>query len=89
MEMKKIYEDLNCMVYRQMRFSIKELTPKQEKKYNEELKLNPLRAKISEVTDNDIEALVYLYNKSWLTSNTPFSSIAAETMSTFSNIYLV
>jgi ribosomal protein S18 acetylase RimI-like enzyme len=79
-ERKTLYEDLKSLTYRQMRFSIEELTPEQEKKYNEELKLNPLRAKISEATDNDIEALVYLYNKSWLTSNTPFSSITTETL---------
>ena len=74
------YEDLTSLVYRQMRLSIDELTPEQEKKYTEELKLNPLKAKIYEASDKDIEALVNLYNKSWLTSNTPFRSIEAKTL---------
>jgi ribosomal protein S18 acetylase RimI-like enzyme len=80
LEAKTQNEDLKGMAYRQMRFSIEELTLEQEKKYNEELKLNPLRAKISEATDIDIEALVNLYNKSWMTSNIPYRRIKAETM---------
>jgi len=80
METKSEHESLKGMTYRQMRLSIEELTPEQEKKYNEELKLNPLKAKVYEASDRDIGALVNLYNKSWLTSNTPFSSIKAETM---------
>jgi ribosomal protein S18 acetylase RimI-like enzyme len=79
-ERKTLYEDLKSLTYRQMRFSIEELTPEQEKKYNEELKLNPLRAKIYEASDIDIEVLVNLYNKSWMTSNIPYRRIKAETM---------
>ena len=79
-ETKTDYEDLKGMVYRQMRLSVGGLTREQEKKYNEELKLNPLKAKIYEASDKDIKALVNLYNKSWLTSKTPFRSIAAKTM---------
>ena len=79
-ERKTLYEDLKSLTYRQMRFSIDELTPEQEKKYNEILKLNLLKAKIYEASSKDIEALVNLYNKSWITSNTPYRRIEAETM---------
>ena len=79
-ETKTDDEDLKGMVYRQMRISIRELTREQEKMYNEVLELNPLKAKTNEASDKDIEVLVNLYNKSWLTSNTPFRNIAAETM---------
>ena len=82
METKTDYEYIKGMVYRQMRFYVGEVTPEQEKKYNEEIKLNSLKAKVSEATDKDIGALVNLYNKSWLTSNTPFSMINDETMMT-------
>ena len=77
---KTEHEDLNSMVYRQMKLSVGELTPEQEKKYNEILKLNLLKAKIYEASDIDIEVLVNLYNKSWITSNTPYRRIEAETM---------
>ena len=80
MEAKTEYETFDGLAYRQMRLFVWELTPEQEKKYNKELKLNPLRAKVSEASEEDIEALVNIYNRSWLTSNTPFSRINAETM---------
>jgi len=79
-ETKTDDEDLKGMVYRQMRISIRELTPEQEKMYNEELELNLLKAKIYEASEFDIEALVNLYNKSWITSNTPYRRIEAKTM---------
>ena len=84
-ETKTDDEDLKCMVYRQMRISIGELTREQEKMYNEVLELNPLKVKTNEASDKDIEVIVNLYNKSWLTSNTPFRNIAAETMMSLYN----
>ncbi|GAH14325.1 unnamed protein product, partial [marine sediment metagenome] len=47
-EKKTEHEVLNSVVYRQMKLSFGELTPEQEKKYNEILKLNLLKAKIYE-----------------------------------------
>ncbi|MHA2288561.1 MAG: GNAT family N-acetyltransferase [Promethearchaeota archaeon] len=79
-ETKNEHENLKGMAYRQMRLSIEVMTPEQEKEYNKEISLNPLKAKVHEATDKDIDDLVYLYNKSWLTSNTPFSRIETETM---------
>ncbi len=79
-ESKTQSEDLKSIAYRQMKLSFGELTPEQEKKYNEILKLNLLKAKIYEASDIDIEVLVNLYNKSWITSNTPYRRIKAETM---------
>ena len=88
MEAKTEYETFDGLAYRQMRLFVWELTPEQEKKYNKELKLNPLRAKVSEASEKDIEALVNIYNRSWLTSNTPFSRINAETMKSRQDNYM-
>ncbi len=79
-EKKAEHKELKSVVYRQMKLSFGELTPEQEKKYNEILKLNLLKAKIYEASDIDIEVLVNLYNKSWMTSNIPYRRIKAETM---------
>ncbi|MFX0076800.1 MAG: GNAT family N-acetyltransferase [Candidatus Hermodarchaeota archaeon] len=80
METKSQHEGVNCLTYRQMRLYLEQVTPEQEKRFNEELELNPLKVKVSEASDKDIETLVDLYNKSWLTSRTPFTIIKAETM---------
>ena len=85
MDVKAKNESSLGMAYRQMKLSIDEMTPQFEKKLNEELKLNPLKAKVREATERDIGALVDLYNKSWMTSNTPFSRITIETMKSLYN----
>ncbi|UCC20888.1 MAG: GNAT family N-acetyltransferase [Promethearchaeota archaeon] len=78
METNTEHKSLNSMTYRQMRLYVDELTPEQEKKYNKELNLNPIKPKIYEATEEDIETIVNLYNKSWLTSNTPFRRLTFE-----------
>ncbi|MFW9952438.1 MAG: GNAT family N-acetyltransferase, partial [Candidatus Thorarchaeota archaeon] len=41
---------------------------------------NILKAKIREATKDDLDTVVFLHNRSWMTSSTPFSPISHETI---------
>ena len=66
--------------YIQMKLSIEDITPEFEKKILEKVEHNILRAKIREAKLEDLESVVALYNRSWMTSSTPYSPISIESM---------
>lgn len=68
------------MVYIQMRLPIENITPKFEDEVKEKLDKNILKAKIRQATENDLESVVFLYNRSWMTSCTPFSPLSLESL---------
>ncbi|MFW9785286.1 MAG: GNAT family N-acetyltransferase [Candidatus Heimdallarchaeota archaeon] len=66
--------------YIQMRLSIQKITPEFENKIKERVEGNILKAKIREASENDLESVVYLHNRAWMTSNEPFSPLSIESL---------
>lgn len=66
--------------YIQMKLPVDKITPEFENKITEKVKRNILRAKIREAKLEDLESVVALYNRSWMTSNTPYSPISIESL---------
>ncbi|MFW9772356.1 MAG: GNAT family N-acetyltransferase [Candidatus Thorarchaeota archaeon] len=75
---KQILEE--GMVYVQMRLPVDKITKKFESQLKEKIEHNIFHANIREATEKDLQTIVDIYNKSWLTANTPFRPIARETM---------
>ena len=63
------------MKYIQMRLPIEKITPEFEKSLEQKIDSKIFYARIREATDKDLEIVKDIYNKSWLTSNTPFRPI--------------
>ena len=68
--------------YIQMKLPIEKITPEFEAKLSEKVEKNILHAKIRVASADDLESIMYIYNRSWLTSNTPFSRITVESLKT-------
>ena len=68
------------LTYIQMRLPVEKITPEFEAKLNDKAEHNILHAKIRESTEDDLENVMNIYNKAWLTSNTPFSQISVESL---------
>jgi ribosomal protein S18 acetylase RimI-like enzyme len=68
------------MVYKQMRLPVEKITPEFEAKMKEKIEHNIYQASIREASDKDLNIVVDIYNKSWLTSNTPFRPMEKETL---------
>jgi ribosomal protein S18 acetylase RimI-like enzyme len=66
--------------YIQMRLPVDKITPEFETEMKEKVDKNILHAKIREATEEDLESVVYLHNRSWMTSSTPFTPITVETI---------
>ncbi len=70
------------MEYIQMKLPVAKITPEFEKMLTEKVERNILRAKIREAKVEDLESVQALYNRSWMTSNTPYSSITLNSLKT-------
>ncbi|MEJ2294863.1 MAG: GNAT family N-acetyltransferase [Candidatus Lokiarchaeota archaeon] len=68
------------MVYRQMRLPVEKITPEFEAQMKQKIEHNIYQAHIREATEKDLNIVVNIYNKSWLTSNTPFRPMEKETL---------
>ncbi len=81
-EIDKKQEDLyrDGMVYRQMRLPVEKITKEYEDKLKEKIEHNIIKAEIFEATKKDLKRIMDLYNKSWLTSNTPFRPITVDSI---------
>lgn len=79
---KDIENDLltTGLEYIQMKLPVVNITPEFESKLKEKVDGNILRAKIREAELDDLESVVALYNRSWMTSNTPYSPLSVESM---------
>jgi len=66
--------------YIQMKLPVVKITPEFEKNITEKVEHNILKAKIREAKIEDLESVVILYNRSWMTSNTPYSPISIESL---------
>ncbi|MDX1797357.1 MAG: GNAT family N-acetyltransferase [Candidatus Lokiarchaeia archaeon] len=72
-ESEELYQD--GMVYIQMRLPVDKITTEFETKLKEKIEHNIVKAIIREATNEDLDSLKHIYNRAWLTSNTPFRPI--------------
>ena len=70
---EELYQD--GMVYIQMKLPVEKISDEFENKLKEKIEHNIIQAKIREATATDLDSLKYIYNRAWLTSNTPFRPI--------------
>lgn len=70
------------MEYIQMKLPIEKITSEFEEMLTKKVERNILRAKIREAKVEDLESVQALYNRSWMTSNTPYSSITLNSLKT-------
>jgi ribosomal protein S18 acetylase RimI-like enzyme len=79
---KEIEDELSTkgMEYVQMKLPVSKITPEFEAKVKEKVDKNILHAKMRVASENDLESVVYLHNRSWMTSSTPFSPIDVATI---------
>ncbi len=68
------------LTYIQMRLPVSKITAKFDNDLKEKVEKNILQAKIRESTEKDLASVMYLYNRSWMVSNTPFSPINIESL---------
>ena len=76
---KKVLEG---MVYIQMRLPVDKITDEFEQKIKSKVEANIYQAKIRVANEKDLGIIKEIYNKSWLTSNTPFRPIEKSTLKT-------
>ncbi|UCD01575.1 MAG: GNAT family N-acetyltransferase [Promethearchaeota archaeon] len=70
---EELYQD--GMIYIQMRLPVEKITKNFEDKLKTRIEHNIIQAKIREATNEDLDSLKNIYNRAWLTSNTPFRPI--------------
>jgi len=66
--------------YIQMRLPVDKITPDFEAEMKDKVDKNILHAKMRTATEEDLESVVYLHNRSWMTSSTPFTPITVDTI---------
>lgn len=74
--------ELTGLEYIQMKLPLEKITREFEAELGEKVENNILHAKIREASKTDLESIMYIYNRSWLTSNTPFSRITIVSLET-------
>ena len=75
-------EEVESLEYIQMKLPVSDITSELEAKLSKKVKSNILRAKIREANEEDLPSVKYLYDRSWLTSQTPFSAISVSSLKT-------
>lgn len=70
----------NGMVYLQMRLPIEKITKEFENTLRRKIEKNIYRTSIREAELKDLSIITDIYNKSWLTSSTPFRPIEKKTL---------
>lgn len=68
------------LIYIQMRLPVEKITQEFEDSLNNTIEKKIIRAKVREGTKEDLESVMELYNRSWLTSCTPFRPIMFESL---------
>jgi len=71
---EELYQD--GMIYYQMRLTVEKITKEFENKLKKKIEHNIIQAKIREAIIKDLDTLKNIYNRAWLTSNTPFRPIS-------------
>ena len=73
-------EEVGPLEYIQMKLPVSDITPEFEENLKKKIKNNILKAKIREAKEEDLPSVKYLYDRSWLTSKTPFSRISINSL---------
>ncbi|MFW9898452.1 MAG: GNAT family N-acetyltransferase [Candidatus Thorarchaeota archaeon] len=68
------------MVYIQMKLPVNRITKKFADSLKAKIQHNFIHADIREAIEADLESIMNLYNKAWLTVNIPFRSITIDTL---------
>ncbi|MFX0047611.1 MAG: GNAT family N-acetyltransferase [Candidatus Hermodarchaeota archaeon] len=68
------------MEYLQMRLPIDKITEEFENSLKDKIEHNIYHAKIREATEEDLISIKNIYDRAWLTSNTPFRPIEWDTL---------
>jgi ribosomal protein S18 acetylase RimI-like enzyme len=66
------------MKYIQLKLPVEKITEEFETQITKKVEKNILKAKIRDATKDDLESVVYMYNRSWMTSCTPFSPLSID-----------
>ena len=72
--------EVKGMKYIQMKLPVEKITPDFEAQLRKRIESNILRAKIREAKLEDLESVAHVYNRSWMTSCTPYSPLTADTL---------
>jgi len=75
---EKIFQE--GMIYVQMRLPVKKITLEFENSLKKRIEHKIIHAKIREATSEDLDSIMTIYNRSWLTSNTPFRPITVDSL---------
>lgn len=86
---KKKEKERNIMTYIQMKLPIKKITSNLENKLKEEIEQNILRAKIRQASESDLDVVMKIYNKAWLTSNEPYAPLTVDSLKILYNDPLI
>ena len=70
---EELYQD--GMVYIQMRLPVEKITKEFEDKLTDKIEHNIIQGKIRKATKEDLNTIKNIYNRAWLTSNTPYRPI--------------
>ncbi len=70
------------MVYTQVRLPVEKITKDFEESLKEKIEQSIFRANIRVATRSDLKSVMELYNKAWLTANTPFRPIEINSLKT-------
>ncbi len=79
---EKVQEEIENkgLSYIQMRLPVDKITSDHENELKDKVEHNILHAKIREAKKDDLETVMNIYNRAWLTSNTPYSRISLDTL---------
>ena len=70
---EELYQD--GMIYIQMKLPVEKITKEFEDKLTDKIEQNIIQGKIREAKKEDLDTLKNIYNRAWLTSNTPYRPI--------------
>ncbi|TFG03915.1 MAG: GNAT family N-acetyltransferase [Promethearchaeota archaeon] len=70
------------MIYVQMRLPVEKITEEFENSLKEKIERSFMHAKIRVATKQDLKIVMAMYNKAWLTANTPFRPIEIDSLKT-------
>ncbi|MFW9894645.1 MAG: GNAT family N-acetyltransferase, partial [Candidatus Thorarchaeota archaeon] len=74
-----LYED--GMIYIQMKLPVEDITKEFEDRLKVKIEQSIIKAIIREAKQEDLDSLKNIYNRAWLTSNTPFRPITKTDLS--------
>jgi len=77
-ELQKVEKE--GMEYIQLRLPVERITDTFEKDLKQKIENKVIRANIREAKEEDLDIIKEIYNKAWLTSNTPFRQIDVDTL---------